>query len=453
MRQVIIGNNNRTRTISMLKVIAVASSMTIQSPRNLLPYKAPSFARHLKNVPKYRIKLANLPTPLQNIIIPNSGCRSSSTDNNNDDSGGVLQPLRDLNIQLIIKRDDMTAGTELGGNKVRKLEFLLADALDGGYDSVVTIGGEQSNHCRATATACRMIGLEPHLILRTRRATEVESNKDEDSFGYVGNILFDRMVGAKIHTCTPGEYGRAGSHTLVQSLCEDLESCIGVEKQKKVYQIPVGGSNGLGTWGYIEAVEEFMHQFDSDDVKIDHVVFACGSGGTAAGITLGLILAYREDNNISNVPNIHAIGVCDYPDYFYDTISAIAKEMGLDVPSILPTSETVTTRDSSLDVFIRDHLIVHQGKGKGYALSSEEELNFIVQFAVETGICLDPVYSGKALFQFIEEVKKDPESYRDSRIVFWHTGGSLGNFEKVEALSANLRSVSQVERMDVYGNK
>lgn len=206
-------------------------------------------------------------------------------------------------------------------------------------------------------------------------------------------------------------------------------------------------------WGYIEAVEEFMHQFDSDDEKIDHVVFACGSGGTAAGITLGLTLAYHENNNISNVPNIHAVGVCDYPDYFYDTISTIAKEMGLDVPSILPTSETVTTRDSSLEDFIRDHLIVHQGKGKGYALSSTEELDFIVQFAVETGICLDPVYSGKALFQFIEEVKKNPESYRDSRIVFWHTGGSLGNFEKVEALSAKLRSVSQVERMDVYGNK
>ena len=142
----------------MLKTIAVASSMTVQSPRTLLPYKAPSFARHFKNVPKYRIKLANLPTPLQNIVLPNYGCRISPTDNNNhhssgDGGGGVLQPLRDLNIQLLIKRDDMSAGTELGGNKVRKLEFLLADALDGGYDSVVTIGGEQSNHCRATVSS------------------------------------------------------------------------------------------------------------------------------------------------------------------------------------------------------------------------------------------------------------------------------------------------------------
>lgn len=105
-----------------------------------------------------------------------------------------------------------------------------------------------------------MIGLEPHLILRTRRATEVESNKDEDSFGYVGNILFDRMVGATIHTCTPGEYGRSGSHALVQSLCEDLESCIGVEKPKKVYQIPVGGSNGLGSKCHVLLLFNYIWQ-------------------------------------------------------------------------------------------------------------------------------------------------------------------------------------------------
>jgi hypothetical protein len=137
----VIAMNNRTRTIFMLQAITslrLASSMTmIQSPKTLIPYKAPSFARHFKNVPKYRLKLANLPTPLHEVVLNNSS---------------VLQPLRDLNIKLIIKRDDMTAGTELGGNKVRKLEFLLADALDGEYDSVITIGGEQSNHCRATVS-------------------------------------------------------------------------------------------------------------------------------------------------------------------------------------------------------------------------------------------------------------------------------------------------------------
>lgn len=298
-----------------------------------------------------------------------------------------------------------------------------------------------------------MIGLEPHLILRTKRANTVESKKDEDAFGYVGNILFDRMAGATIHTCTPGEYGRVGSEALTEALCEDLESIVDEKKQKKVYQIPVGGSNGLGTWGYIEAVDEFMHQFDKDDEKIDHVVFACGSGGTAAGIGLGLPLAYHENNNIDNVPKIHAVGVCDYPAYFYGTITAIAKEMGLDMSSILPGSEAASTCDTSIEEFVRDHVTVHQGKGLGYASSTSEELDFVVKFALETGISLDPVYSGKALFQFMNEVKENPESYRNSRIVFWHTGGSLGCYDQIEALSDTLQLVSPVERMDVYGKK
>ena len=293
-----------------------------------------------------------------------------------------------------------------------------------------------------------MVGLEPHLILRTKRANQVEESKEEDSFGYVGNILFDRMAGATIHTCTPGEYGRVGSTSLIDSLSEELEE----KKQKKVYKIPVGGSNGLGTWGYVEAVDEFMNQIDGDNDGVDHVVFASGSGGTAAGISLGLTLAYLENDDVDNSPTVHAVGVCDYPDYFYETITSIAKEMGLDMTSISSESG-IETYDTSIEDFVRNSLIVHQGKGLGYAASTQEELDFIIKFALETGISLDPVYSGKALFQFMNEVKKDPESYRNSRVVFWHTGGSLGNYEKVESLKGTLQSISKVERMDVYGKK
>ena len=150
MRQGVLGLGT-LRTIFMFqaafnfsrKSSRLVSSMKIQSPKSLLPYQAPSFARHFKKPPKHRLELANLPTPLQNVELSNS---VSSLDDS------VLQPLRDLNIELLVKRDDMTAGVELGGNKIRKLEFLLADALDGGYDSVITIGGEQSNHCRATVS-------------------------------------------------------------------------------------------------------------------------------------------------------------------------------------------------------------------------------------------------------------------------------------------------------------
>jgi len=130
--------------------VRLASSMSIQSPKTLLPYHAPTFAKHFRNVPRYRLELANLPTPLQ--VVPLSNSNGDVAADADGCSGSVLQPFRDLNAQLLIKRDDMTAGVELGGNKVRKLEFLLADALEGGYDSVVTIGGEQSNHCRATVS-------------------------------------------------------------------------------------------------------------------------------------------------------------------------------------------------------------------------------------------------------------------------------------------------------------
>ncbi len=355
--------------------------MTISSPQTLHKYVAPTFTRHFRNsgIPTHKLHLANLPTPIHKIP---AGRKISVNDETKIDS--VLQPLWDLNITLFIKRDDMSGGVEVGGNKIRKLEFLLADALRGDYDSVVTIGGEQSNHCRATAAACRMVGLEPHLILRTKRANIVEKDKEEhnqDTFGYTGNILFDRMVGAQIHTCTPGEYGRFGNKALVERMCNDIESkSISTgQKKKKVYPIPVGGSNGLGSWGYIDGVSELIHQLNGEEV--DHVVFACGSGGTATGITLGLGLAYHEMN--SKCPRIHAVGVCDDPDYFYSEIEIIGNEMGFDVSSL-------STKVSNTQEYVKGFVTVHQGKGLGYASSTKEELEFIAKFALETGIVLDP---------------------------------------------------------------
>ena len=137
---------------------------------------------------------ANLPTPIH--VLDTSKFQDYS----------LLRILHDVNVTLNIKRDDMAGGPELGGNKIRKLEFLLADALSKGCDSVVTIGGEQSNHCRATACAARLVGLEPHLILRTNKAT-YEENGDE-ALGMKGNILYDRLAGSTIYTCAPGEVRR-----------------------------------------------------------------------------------------------------------------------------------------------------------------------------------------------------------------------------------------------------
>lgn len=184
------------------------------------------------------------------------------------------------------------------------------------------------------------------------------------------------------------------------------------------------------------------------DFALDHVVFATGSGGTAAGITLGLSLAYGKlgDGHPASKgkarPKVHACGVCDNPDYFYDTMADLAREMGL------------VLDESSVEDFVRDSLTVHQGKGRGYAVSTDEELQWISQFSVETGIALDPVYSGKALFHFLTEILKvNPEAYINSNILFWHTGGALGIYEKGDDLVESLVANSPVKRIDIYGKK
>jgi len=278
-----------------------------------------------------------------------------------------------------------------------------------------------------------MVGLEPHLILRTKRADKVR--EDPDEIGVTGNILFDRMVGSTIYTCTPGEYGRMGSNEMVSRLCQHLSKSQENDGCRP-YPIPVGGSNGIGTWGYINGVEELLDQWNSitSEPSLDHVVFACGSGGTAAGIGLGLALAHPKPKG----PAIHAIGVCDSPDYFYGHISQIAQEMGF-----------VGKDGVSTENFVRNAMQVHQGKGLGYAASTPEELEFITSFAVETGIVLDPVYSGKALYQFVQQILEtdEGEKFRGKNVLFWHTGGALGLFEQANTINFQ----STAKRLDIYG--
>lgn len=255
------------------------------------------------------------------------------------------------------------------------------------------------------------------------------------------------------------KYGRLGSNKLVQGVCDYLQHTR--KSHNKPYPIPVGGSNAIGTWGYINGVNELMEQIEqirashddsnNDDFALDHVIFATGSGGTATGIAVGLSLAYGSigDGHAAlkdqaSPPTVHAIGVCDNPDYFYQTMTSIANEMGMTFPN--------DDCDMTNEEFIRKAVTVHNGKGKGYAFSSQEELDFIVQFATETGIVLDPVYTGKALYYFLNKVvEENPELYRNKNILFWHTGGALGLYEKGDDLLERLRVTSPVKRIDVYG--
>ena len=313
--------------------------------------------------------------------------------------------LADLGVTWSIKRDD-TSGLELSGNKVRKLEFLMAEALAGGHDCVVTIGGIQSNHCRATAAAAALLGVDAHLILRCP-AKDVDGD-----LGLCGNLLLDRLLGATLHTCTVGEYQRVGSPGLTAALAEQLRA-----QGKKPYVIPVGGSNALGTWGYIEAVRELEAQLADRAAaglpEVTHIVFACGSGGTAAGLALGAHLSGLK-------AKVHGVGVCDTPDIFYADIAAMAAELG-----------ACAKNDPDA---ARGWLSLAQGKNTGYAQSTPEELAFIRDLCFESGVLTDPVYSGKAVYHFVEGAKAAPEEFRDAHILFWHTGGQFGMAEKEEQL-------------------
>lgn len=193
-------------------------------------------------------------------------------------------------------------------------------------------------------------------------------------------------------------------------------------------------------------MDELLTQVGGDVRNLpDHIVVAAGSGGTVAGIVLGLILACHDGGDRSIPPHVHAVGVCDTPDYFYQQVIRIANELGL----LLPLSQNDTP-----EAFVRQHLTVHQGKGLGYAVSTPDELAFIAAWARDTGIVLDPVYTGKAWYYFwIHVLQHDLPAFADQTILFWHTGGTLGMYDKVgeSSLQSDLLRASPCHRLDLYG--
>lgn len=291
-------------------------------------------------------------------------------------------------------------GMQLSGNKVRKLEFLLAGAKAEGADCVITIGGIQSNHCRATAVAARYLNLDCYLILR---ASRTQVNEDP---GLTGNLLVERMVGAHIELVSKEEYRQFGSEALGLMLKEKL-----IQQGKKPYVIPVGGSNSLGAWGYIEAIREVEQQLKEKGcgaIGFDDIVMACGSGGTTAGLSLASHLSTLK-------ARVHAYGVCDDPDYFYEFTQGLL---------------------DGLNAGISSHNLVNvvDAKGLGYALSTTEELQVVKDIAETTGVILDPVYSGKALIGMLKDMKEKPENWVGRQVLFIHTGGLLGMYDKVQQL-------------------
>lgn len=303
-----------------------------------------------------RVPLARLPTPLVPLR------RLSEALGRSVSSGRPPAVL-----EVWCKRDDLT-GIGLTGNKVRKLEVLLADALAKGADTVVTTGGVQSNHARATAVACRQLGLRPVLLLR-----------GEDPAVPEANLLLDRLLGAEIRWCTPEEY-RTRRNERMAEIAAELGGA---------YVIPEGGSNGLGALGYVAAAAEV-----AADGPFDHVVVAVGSGGTLAGLAMG-----------ADLGPVHGVAVCDDRAYFTARVRAIAAEAGR------PLSDRWD--------------VVEGYQGPAYGVATPGIWDTIALVARTEGLLLDPVYTGKAMHALVSEVRAGRWG---GRILFWHTGGVFGLF-------------------------
>ena len=294
----------------------------------------------------------------------------------------------------MIKRDDLT-GAALSGNKIRKLEFALADAQSKKADTIVTCGGEQSNHCRASAIAATMLGLNCRLLLRTADPSNPPPPE--------GNILLDRMAGAEIIWVTPEEYKRRDELFV-------REANVLRGQGKIPYIIPEGASYPIGAWGYINAMNELTNDISkltTEDEPVT-IIHACGSGGTAAGLILGA--------KLTGVPlRIASVNVCDDRDYFINVVGDICEKAMADYHLDI-------SFDRNIDIDIIDGYV-----GRGYALSQPEELKIICEMARTEGIFLDPVYSGKAFYGMVQEIKRNPGCF-GNRIVFIHTGGIFGLF-------------------------
>ena len=317
-----------------------------------------------------RVKFAHLPTALEPLP------RLSKT------LGGP---------EIWVKRDDCT-GLATGGNKTRKLEFLIADAQAQGADIVITGGALQSNHARQTAAAAAKVGLKCLLLL--------ENGLDSQDPLYLrnGNMLLHRLHGAEIQ--------EVPADSNFNALLDNAVS--GYAKNNiKAYAIPIGGSNAIGALGYVDCALELATQAKEMDISFDHLVMATGSTGTQAGLIAGLKLT---DLNLS----VHGMCVSSTKDEKETKVRALT----LDILKLIKS-------DIQLDE--NDVIANSDYVGEGYAIPAPSTIEAVKLLAENEGILLDPVYTGKAMAGLIDYVRKG--IFReDERIIFLHTGGPVALF-------------------------
>ena len=307
-----------------------------------------------------------------------------------------LEPLRNLSrhlggAEIWIKRDDCTVVAS-GGNKVRKLEFLAGEALAQGADTLVTQGAVQSNHVRQTAAVAARLGMKCHVLLEHR----IETN--DPAYLTSGNLFLDRLFGASI------EYRPGGTDMNAAAVAagETLRAA-----GAKPYVIPGGGSNRVGALGYVSCAQELMEQADAMGLVIDRVVHATGSAGTQAGLVAGMIGVN------ANVP-VLGIGVRAPRPAQEANVHRLAEEVAdyAGVRGGVPRAAVMANCDYV---------------GPGYGQPTEAMREAVTLLARLEGVLLDPVYSGKGMAGLIDLIRRG-EIGKQERVVFLHTGGSVGLF-------------------------
>jgi len=293
--------------------------------------------------------------------------------------------------RLLVKRDDQT-GLATGGNKVRKLEFLVADALEKGADTIITAGAVQSNHARQTAAAASKFGLRCCLAL---------SGQSPDRWN--GNLLLDKLLGADIRWA--GERDRA---QVMEEVAEEM-----TRLGRRPYIIPIGGSNPVGAAGYVAAIEELMEQLAKRDLQVDRMVFPTGSSGTHAGMLVGakaLVFAGQIE------------GI---------SVSRTKKELRPRLEELV--AETAAFLGLDLSFCSKDFTIHDDYLGEGYAKIGPPEREAIRLSARTEGLLVDPVYTGRAMAGLIDLIRRGVFG-SDETILFWHTGGMPALFAYADEL-------------------
>jgi L-cysteate sulfo-lyase len=323
------------------------------------------------NLAKFpRIRCGHFPTPLEPM------------DNLTRHLGGP---------KLWIKRDDCT-GLSTGGNKTRKLEFLMAEAIAEKADTVITQGATQSNHARQTAAIAAKLGMACHILLEDR------TGYADEAYNLSGNVLLDELHGASISKRTAGADMQKEMEVVAAGLAK---------KGRRAYVIPGGGSNPVGALGYVNAALELLAQATEMGLKIDTIVHATGSAGTQAGLVAGLAMLNAD------IP-VLGIGVRAPKDRQEANVFALAERTcaHVGVPGAVKREHVVANCDYV---------------GQGYGIPTEGMVEALKLVARLEGILLDPVYSGKGMAGLIDLITKGHFT-KDQTVVFLHTGGAVGLF-------------------------